>query len=218
MATRIKYEIEGKKVPSLSNILDNCKIGGIGNLLYRANQAGLMGRQLKEAGEDTTNAGWLAYKKLNRIMNDIDFDDDNYSDSCFDRAEDCVSTFNSWTINIGLIEKLKNLSLVSESLKYGDTFDVFSTKNHPCALVMVVIQNEIYPENLIKLAAKANLLRENGIGEITISYILQVNNPKTVDDPVVFTVHHYDDLSYPLEVFKKMRELYTMQDVLKTLI
>jgi len=218
MAARIKYEIEGKKVPSLSNILDNCKIGGIGNLLYRANQAGLMGRQLKEAGEDTTNAGWLAFKRIDFLLNRNDCNIDNYSDSCFDRSNNALNGFNKWAYDNNILEKLKNLSLVSESLKYGDTFDVFSTKDAPCVLVTLVIQNEIYPENLIKLAARANLIKENGLGEITKSYILQVNNPKTVDDPVVFTAHEYDDLSYPLEVFKKMRELYDMQDTLKTLV
>lgn len=216
--TRIKYEIEGKKVPSLSNILDNCKIGGIGNLLYRANQAGLMGRQLKEAGEDTTNAGWLAFKRIEANMLDKDFNTDEYSDSCFDRSHSCVNDYYKWSVPNRLSVKLKNLSLVSESLKYGDTFDVFSTKNDPCVLIMLVIQNDIYPENLIKLASRANLIKENGIGEVTKAYILQVNNPKTVDDLVCFTVHEYDDLSYPLEVFKKMRELYDMQDTLKTLV
>lgn len=218
MAARIKYEIEGKKVPSLSNILDNCKIGGIGNLLYRANQAGLMGRQLKEAGEDTTNAGWLAFKQISSILYDTDFHVDHYSDACFDRSLNCHLDFMKWSAETEYKHKINNISLVSESLKYGDTLDVFSTKDHSCALVILVIQNEIYPENLIKLAARANLIKENGLGEITNSYILQVNNPKTVDDPVCFTVHEYDDLSYPLEVFKKMRELYDMQDTLKTLV
>jgi len=215
---RIKYEVEGRKVPSLNNILDNCKIGGIGNLLYRANQAGLMGRQLKEADGDTTNAGWLAFKRIGFVLDNSPYSIDHYSDACIDRSKECFTQFLTWSEKFSLLGKLRNLSLVSESLKYGDTFDVFSTKNDPCVLVMLVIQNDIYPENLIKLAARANLIKENGLGEITNSYILQVNNPKTVDDPVVFTVHEYDDLSYPLEVFKKMREIYDMQDVLKTLV
>ena len=83
---------------------------------------------------------------------------------------------------------------------------------------MLVIQNDIYPENLIKLASRVALLKDNGIGDVTVSYILQVNNPKTVDDIVKFTVHEYVSLTYPLEVFKKMREIYDMQDTLKTLI
>lgn len=215
---RIKYEVEGRKVPSLNNILDNCKIGGIGNLLYRANQAGLMGRQLKEAGEDTTNAGWLAFKRIDQIFNSNGFDIDAYSDACIERSENCYIDFIEWSANLSITKKIKDLSLVSESLEYGDTFDVFSTKNDPCVLLMLAIQNDIYPENLIKLASRANLLKENGIGNVTKAYILQVNNPKTVDDIVNFAAHEYDDLSYPLEVFKKMREIYDMQDVLKTLV
>lgn len=46
----------------------------------------------------------------------------------------------------------------------------------------------------------------------------RINNPKTVDDPVCFTVHEYDDLSYPLSVFTHMRDIYDMQDTLKTLV
>lgn len=218
MAKRIKYEIEGKKVPSLNNILDNCKIGGIGNLLYRANQAGLAGRQLKDAGEDNTNAGWLAFKRIDQSLNNSDFDIDNYSYSCVERSENCYVDFAKFCINMDVVENIKNLTLVSESLKYGDTFDVFSADNNPCVLIMLVIQNEIYPENLIKLAARANLLKENGIGEVTKSYILQVNNPKTVDDPVILTIHEYDELSYPLEVFVRMRDMFEMQETLKTLV
>ncbi len=218
MTKRIKYEIEGKKVPSLNNILDNCKIGGIGNLLYRANQSGLAGRQLKDAGEDNTNAGWLAFKRIDQSLNNSDFDIDNYSDACFDRSTDCYHDFIKFSIKNNLHDKIRNITLVSESLKYGDTFDVFSTKHDSCVLVMLVIQNEIYPENLIKLAARANLLKENGIGEVTKSYILQINNPKTVDDPVIFTVHEYESLTYPLSVFVNMREIFDMQETLKTLV
>ncbi|MBP9723143.1 MAG: hypothetical protein KBD64_08375, partial [Gammaproteobacteria bacterium] len=59
---------------------------------------------------------------------------------------------------------------------------------------------------------------ENGIGEVTKSYILQINNPKTVDDPVIFTVHEYESLTYPLEVFARMRDMFDCQDTLKTLV
>jgi len=218
MATRIKYEIGGKVVPSLNKILDNCKIGGIGNLLYRANQAGLSGRQLKDAGEDNTNAGWLAFKRIDMILNNTDIDIDLYSDSCIDRSENCVESAMDWVNNNECTKIIKNLTLVSESLEYGDTFDVFSTKDHPCCLVMPLIQNEVYPENLIRLAARVNLLRENGIGDVTMAYILRVNNPKDINDPVVLDVREYDEFEYPLEVFHAMREIYTMQDVLKTLV
>lgn len=218
MSARIKYEIEGVKVPSLNSILDNCKIGGIGNLLYRANQAGLAGLQLKNAHEDTTNAGMLAYKIMDNVLNFKDLDIDIYSDQCLDRSDNAVRDFLKWKVENRIVDKVRNLSLVSESLYCWDSLDVFSSKDHFGVLIMLTLQNNIYPENLIKLAARAKLLEENALIAITKCYILRINNPKDADDPVTFNVHEYDDLSYPLEVFKKMRELHDMQDTLKTLV
>lgn len=219
MSARIKYEIEGVKVPSLNSILDNCKIGGIGNLLYRANQAGLAGLQLKNASEDTINAGWLAFKRIDNLLNCNDFDIDLYSDACIDRSEKCFYDFKKWSAEVGLSDDKTSLSLVSESLRYGAKFDIYSTKNDSCVLIMLLIQNNIYPENLIKLAAHANLLEENKIVDsVKSSIILRVNNPKTLDDPATFSVHEYNDLHYPFQTFKKMRELYDMQDTIKTLV
>jgi len=218
MAARIKYEVDGNVVPSLNKILDNCKIGGIGNLLYRANQAGLSGRHLKDAGEDNTNAGWLAFKRIDEMLNMNKFDINSYSDACIERSGECLGSFIEWGENNHVTRKIKDLTLVSESLEYGDTFDIFRIKDHPCCLVMLLIQNEVYPENLIRLAARVNLLRENGVGDVTMAYILRVNNPKDINDPVVLDVREYDDFGYTMFVFKNMRRMYDMQDTLKTLV
>lgn len=221
----MKYTLNGETIPSLTKILDNCKIGGIGNLLYRANQAGLAGHNLRDANEDNTNAGWLAYKLIKSILGTGEMVNvDEYSASCIDRAAGAVDAFSSWHKSAGHLLR-NNLPLVSESLKYGDTVDIFkindkSTAVYSSALIMVTIHSQVYPEDLIKLAAQANLLSENAICGINAAYILRVDNPKTADDVVGFHVHKCTgaDLEYPFQVFKKMRELYDMQDMLKTLV
>lgn len=217
----MKYILNGETIPSLTKILDNCKIGGIGNLLYRANQAGLAGRNLLDANEDNTNAGLLAYKCIKAILGIGDMVDLNkYSASCIDRAGCAVDAFSAWKRGNDVVNVSKNISLTSESLKYGDTFDIFKTSHgNDCeALIMVTMHSQVYPEDLIKLAAQADLLSENNVCNIDAAYILRVDNPKTPEDIVGFHVHEYTDLEYPFQVFKKTRELYDMQDMLKTLV
>lgn len=217
----MKYTLNGETIPSLTKILDNCKIGGIGNMLYRANQAGLAGRNLQDANEDNTNAGLLAYKCIKAILGiDEMVNLDEYSASCIDRAAVAVDAFSEWKHSNDVRNINKNISLASESLKYGDTFDTFKVLhgNYCEALIMVTMHSQVYPEDLIKLAARANLARENGICGIGAAYILRVDNPKTPEDIIGFHVHEYIDLEYPFQVFKKMRELYDMQDMLKTLV
>lgn len=213
---RAKYEIDGVKLPSLTKILDNCKIGGIGNLLYRANQAGLAGRVLKDIHEDNTNAGMLAHKIISANLHNMEFGSEDYSDSCIDRAEYCLIDFKHWKEENNIEIKNKQLSLVSESLQFGDTFDLYSSKEGNC-LILVLLQNEIYPENLIKLAARSKICYENDFN-IASCYIIRINNPKTPEDPVLFDVQEYGNLSYPIEVFSEMVKLYGMQDRLKTLV
>lgn len=211
-----KYELDGVKLPSLTKILDNCKIGGIGNLLYRANQAGLAGRALKDIHEDNTNAGVLAVRMINEYLNGDKLDYDSYSDNCMERAENCFNDFRIWHSENNITPKNKQISLISESLQFGDTFDLYSSNRGNC-LILVLLQNEIYPENLIKLAARRYLLGDNDI-DYSTSYIIRINNPKTPDDPVLLDVQKYDNLVYPVQVFKEIVNLYNMQERLKTLV
>lgn len=217
----MKYTLNGQTIPSLTKILDNCKIGGIGNLLYRANQAGLAGRNLRDANEDNTNAGWLAYKLIKSILGTGEMVNiDEYSASCIDRAAGAVDAFSAWYKSVGEVTYSK-LLLTSESLVYGGTVDRFYSRTHgDHMLILPTMHSQVYSEDLIKLAAHANLLSENDICSIDAAYILRVDNPKTADDTVGFHVHEYTraDLEYPFQVFKKMRELYDMQDMLKTLV
>lgn len=215
---RIKYEIDGVKVPSLNNILDNCKIGGIGNLLYRANQAGLAGRNTQNKEPDTTNAGWCAMDQIKAILNNSKFDPDLYSDNCIDKAYNAVNDFITWKRKNDVEICTKDLTLVSEKLKFGDTFNTYKIDDFGTCLIDVVMQNSIYPENLIKLAARAHLLDINGIPFDGMGYIVRINNPKNSDDQIEFDLHEYDGFEFETDVFKKMIELYDMQEILKTLV
>lgn len=212
----------GETIPTLTKILDNCKIGGIGNLLYRANQAGLAGRNLRDANEDSTNAGLLAYKLIKSMLGiDQIVNMNEYSAACIDRASGAVDAFSEWRDKtIGDVVR-SPLLLASESFIYGGTVDRFYSGKHGAhILILTTMHSKVYPEDLIKLSAQSNLLSENNICSIDAAYILRVDNQKNADDIVGFHVHEYspEDLRYPLEVFKKMRELYDMQDTLKTLV
>lgn len=221
MAKRIKYEIDGHKVPSLSTIIENCKIGGIGNLLYRANQAGLAGRSYPNPTEDATNAGWCALKQIDSILNCNVFDMDEYSDSCVDKTGNAIEWFMTWKFQMALSRVNKDLTLVSDMARFGDTFNVYNYVDHDevkTCLVMIVMQNEVYPENLIKLAADIHLLKVNNLNFGEKAFIIRINNPKTLDDPVVFNLHEYDEFEYPFAILNQMRKLYDMQLTLKTLL
>lgn len=217
---RIKYELDGVKVPSLNTILDNCKIGGIGNLLYRAHQAGVAGRELQSKTGDVTNAGWCALNQIKAILtgSSPEFDINNYSDACVDRAYECVDQFIRWKFNMNLSLSTKDLTLVSESLKFGDTFNTYSIDETETCLIDIVMQNEVYPENLIKLAARAHLLDINGIPFGGRGFIIRINNPKDAEDHVTFNLHEYDDLVYPRLVLERMIKIYDDQLTLKTLV
>lgn len=217
---RIKYEIDGVKVPSLNTILDNCKIGGIGNLLYRAHQAGVAGRELQSKTGDTTNTGWCALNQIKAILigSTPKFDINEYSDNCIDRAYEAVADFVKWKTDNNVTISTKDLTLVSEKLKFCDTFNTYTIDETETCLIDIVMQNEVYPENLIKLAARAHLLDINGITFGGRGFIIRINNPKDPEDPVLFNLHEYEELIYPRQVLERMIKIYDDQLTLKTLV
>ena len=215
---RIKYELDGVKVPSLNNILDNCKIGGIGNLLYRANQSGLAGRSLQSKEIDTTNAGLCALQHIKSILNQDPLDLDVFSDNCIDRSNPCINEFMDWKVSRELQISTKDLTLVSEQLKFGDTFNTYTIYETETCLIDIVMQNEVYPENLIKLAAMEHLLDINGIPFGGRGFIIRINNPKDAEDHVLFNLHEYEELIYPRLVLERMIKIYYDQLTLKTLV
>lgn len=211
MKSRIKYELEGKKLPSLSTVLDNCKIGGIGNLIYRAKKDGF-------AGKDTTRPDLCAFESIKAIMREGSVDlDDEYSDNCIDKAEPAVQDAADWIDKNKVSIKIKDLSLVSDSLFFGYTFDLYNFGGDT-ALVQIVNQSEIYPENLIKLAACRSLLHNNDLISLSKVYILRVYLGS--DGKAALEAHEYDGgcLEQATITLTQIMKLYKTQEKLKCML
>ena len=211
MKSRVKYELEGKKLPSLSTVLDNCKIGGIGNLIYRAKKDGF-------AGKDTTRPDLCAFESIKAIMREGHVElDEEYSDSCIDKADPAICDAVDWIDKNKVSIKIKDLSLVSDSLFFGHTFDLYNFGGDT-TLVQIVNQSEIYPENLIKLAACRSLLDNNDLASSDTAYILRVYLGS--DGKAALEVHEYDDscLEQAAIALAQIMKLYTTQEKLKCML
>ena len=210
MKSRIKYELEGKKLPSLSTVLDNCKIGGIGNLIYRAKKDGF-------AGKDTTRPDLCAFESIKAFVRKEPVDLDEYSDNCADKANSAICSAVDWCDENHVSIKIKDLSLVSDSLFFGHTFDLYNVENN-VAIIQIVNQSGIYPENLIKLAACRSLLDNNDLASADTAYILRVCLGD--DGKAALEVHEYDDvcLEQATIALVQIKELYAIQEKLKCML
>ena len=211
------YKINGKRVPSVTTVISNCKLGGIEPLLYWANQCGLEGNNHREVANIAANAGTCAHEMIEADIRGTPFDDSKYSDNSLDKAGACFNGYLEWKSQKNIITTHSELSLLSAKHLYGGTMDAMADKDGKIMLLDWKTSNSVYPDYLIQLAAYGQLWNEN-FSESPINGgfgLLRISKPKEPGDPVTFSYSYWDQLDIALETFLMMRDLYDKHKRLK---
>ena len=209
------YYVSGRRVPSVTTVISNCKLGGIEPLLIWANKCGINGLSHRDEANFAADVGTVAHEKISAFIKGIEFDAEPYSYEMLDASEPCYKAFLEWhnQSKFNLVES--EVSLVSEKYNYGGTLDAIIEMDGRLMLCDWKTSNHVYADYLIQLSAYQNLWRENFPDRpiTNEAYLLRVSK----GDTVTFTTHYWNDLSLAWDTFMKMRELYDMHKELKKL-
>lgn len=212
------YWLDGKRIPSVTTIISNCKIGGIEPLLWWANNEGLEGRSHRETKDRAADAGTCAHDMIEAYIKGVEFDPQPYTYEALDAAKPCFDAFLKWKEQTNLELVKSEVSLISEKYKYGGTLDAMAMGG---SLVLGdwKTSSHCYPDYLIQLAAYKQLWEENNPDQPITggAFLLRVARPKHADDPVTFAHHYWENLDLAWESFLHMRELYDHAKRLKGL-
>lgn len=218
MAWKPYYNAEGKRVPSVTTIISNCKIGGIEPLLIWANRCGQDGKSHREEANKAADAGTCAHQMIEADIRGEKFDPEPFDYEALDTAKPCFEAYLKWKEQTNLKLVQSEVRLVSEKYGFAGTMDALA-QGEQLVLGDWKTSGGVYPDYLIQLAAYQKLWEEyNPDQPITGgAYLLRISKQKHPDDPVSFAYHHWSDLSLGWEAFQHMLELYRLNKRLKGL-
>ena len=212
------YWIDGKRIPSVTTVIGNCKIGSIEPLLSWANRMGQEGYHHRDVANKAADAGSCAHDMIEAYIRGQEFDPQPYEYDALDQAKPCFDGFKKWADQSRLELVQSEVSLVSEKYRYGGTMDALAMDGE-LILGDWKTSSGVYPDNLIQLAAYKQLWEEsNPDRPITGGmYILRISKQKEPGDPVTFVHHYWEHLDMAWDAFVYMREFYDLQKRIKGL-
>lgn len=210
------YKVDGVRVPSVTTIISNCKIGGIEPLLFWANKCGLDGHSHREVANTAADAGTCAHDMIECHIKGIEFDPEPYTYDALETAQPCFEAFLKWKEQTNLKLVQSEVSLTSEKYGYGGTMDALATGDN-LVLGDWKTSNHVYPDYIIQLAAYKQLWEENYPDQPITggAYLLRVNKQKDPADPIAFSYHYWENLDLGWEAFQHMLELYRLNKRLR---
>lgn len=161
MAHPIYKDASGRRIPSVTTILKLISIGGNEGLLYWANQLGLDGKTLEDGRRTGADVGTLAHLGVEAAIRGEDYDVDALQISSEQRAMivSCLAEWHRWCDRSRLVPIEAEVSLVSESCRYGGTLDMVCELDGHLS-VLDVKTGGVYPEHLCQVRAYGQLWEE----------------------------------------------------------
>ena len=213
------YYMDGKRIPSVTTVISNCKIGGIEPLLSWANRMGMEGKHHRQESSKAADAGTCAHDMIEAWIRGYEFDPQPYEYEALDTAKPAFDGFLKWTKQTNLQMGETEVSLVSERHKYGGTLDSMMMGDGELALGDWKTSGGIYPDYLIQLAAYKQLWEENFPDRPVTGgfHLLRVSKQKEPGDPISFHHHYWENLDMAWDAFLHMRELYDLGKRIKGL-
>lgn len=210
------YLANGERVPSVTTIIGNCKIGGIDPLLAWANREGLAGRDFKETRQAAADAGTCAHDRVYNHVHGRKADQTKYAPDVWERSEGPFQAFLEWADQTKLEVAAGEVSLISEKHRYGGTLDAVAVKGK-LTLTDWKTSNGVWPEHLIQVRAYGQLWEENNPDlPITGGYLIaRFSKQETADQPISFTTHWWEHLDPAWKAFQAQRELYELTKTLR---
>ena len=202
------YEIQGKKLPSVTTIINRFK--NATGLIIWSNQLGLKGLnyfdELKKAGDTGTALHDLA--ELYILNKKYQLPDDK-------AAVDCFQQFIDWWDSIDCEVIWTEKKYTSKKLNVGGCPDLLVKQDGKYILVDFKTSKAVYSDMLIQLSCYAELIKENDNIEIDRAVIVRF--PKD-DDETEIKKFFKDDLAVGLKQFKLLRKAFDLDKDLNKIL
>ncbi len=209
------YTRDKVRVPSVTTVISNCKIGGIDPLLHWANTEGLAGRNFRETRDKAADAGTCAHARVYAHVHKQQIEAKEFGADAWVGSEAPFYAFKAWEQQTKMELVAGEVALISEAHKYGGTLDAIAI-NEKLILVDYKTSNGIYPEYLIQVRAYGELWNENNPDYKVEGYmLLRFSKQETPEQPISFSTHYWEHLDPAWEAFKHMRELYELNKILR---
>ena len=207
----VRYKLkDGTIIPGVTTITGSLGWGKDA-LIKWANNLGLQGIDSREYVNEKAQIGTLAHRMITDYLQQIKTDTAEYSKDIIDLAENSALSFFEWLKSNELKPILIEKPLISESLKYGGTLDIYAENNGVLELIDLKTGRGIYGEYIIQVAALEYLLVENGY-KVYRRRILNI--PRSEDESFMEKI--IADTKVPMEIFKNCLTIYELKKRLDT--
>jgi PD-(D/E)XK nuclease superfamily protein len=204
MAVREIYKDKsGARLPSVTTILSRFKESG--GLLYWANQCGLNGQTLDEARIPAATAGTMAHDLVEAHVNKRPLPELRGDPEIIAKARSAYDTFVKWAEMNKLTIRHTEVSLVSETHKFGGRLDAIGVYGNELILLDWKTSNSVYADYVLQLAGYKALWEENYPDHMLVGGFHLCRFAKEEGD---FAHHYYPRLDAEVETFLAMRKLY----------
>jgi hypothetical protein len=204
MAVRETYKLQdGTVVPSVTTVLGRFKESG--GLLWWANQQGLAGKTLEEARVPAATAGTMAHDMVEAKINGRELPTLIGDADVVNKAKSAFAVYENWQSMSHLVIKHTEVSLVSETYRFGGRLDAMGTVNDVLCLVDWKTSNAIYSDYILQLAAYGLLWEENYPEHPIVGGYHLIRFAKEEGD---FSHHYFPKLNAEREAFTVMVDLY----------
>lgn len=151
---------QGKRVPSVTTILN---VIAKPNLIKWANGLGLQGIDSEKYKTETARAGTLGHQLIQEYMGGPGYAPDlkQFTGDQIESAEVSLKNYRQWCMNRTITPLNMELYLVSDTMMFGGTLDLYADIDGKKWLVDFKTGKGIYPEYEVQVAAYRYLLEEH---------------------------------------------------------
>lgn len=199
------YLKDGTRVPSVTGILGRYKESG--GLIRWAYSCGRDGIDMDAARDRAASAGTLAHQWIDDHIHGRDLEESTLDEARTTQARNAFEQFLLWRERYDLRIHETEIPLVSETYRYGGTFDAVTVDGKP-AILDWKTSNGIYPEYLVQCAAYALLWEEARGQPIDEAHILRVSK-----DEGDFEHRYFSGLATQKQQFVLLAQAYRLDRI-----
>ena len=192
---------DGTRVPSVTTVISRFKDAG--GLIHWAWALGKEGKDYREERDKAADAGTMAHAAVEAWIHGQAFAFEGDAGVC-EKARKAFGAFLEWADQTQLKVTHTEVPLVSETYRFGGTFDALLVRGKR-SMSDWKSSNNCYPEYLVQVAAYGKLWEENNPDQPIEGGFHLLRFDKTYGD---FHHHWWGELDRAWEAFLHLRSLY----------
>ncbi len=199
---KIYKTVDGARVPSVTTVLKMLGLSTEG-LVRWAHRIGEQGISLDEARESSASVGTIAHAMIEAEIKGESLRLDGVDPTMLEKARQAFEMWRDWARRTGYKPIAAETSLVSETHRFGGTFDCVAISG-TSTIIDWKTSAGIYAEHLLQIAAYGVLWQETHPEQPIESYgLLRLDR-----DRPHFEYRLYSDLDDATDAFLRLRQLY----------